>query len=129
MTAEPWKVLVVDDVEGLRRLVSIVLGQHDAYEVVAEASSGEEAIQKAQETNPDVVLLDLSMPGMDGFETLDHIHEQDENIHVIVLSGHDKEHKAQQAAQAGALAFIEKAEDPQALVEKLDEVLRQAPRR
>lgn len=129
MDPGPWKVLVVDDVEGLRRLVTIVLNQRDAYDVVAEAASGEEAIEQVEKAGPDVVLLDLSMPGIDGFETLAHIHERDPDAHVIVLSGHEKQDMAQRAVEQGALAFIEKGEDPTELVAKLDEVLEDAPRR
>lgn len=129
MEPEPWKILVVDDVEGLRRLVTIVLDQNEAYDVVGEAASGEEALELTDRTDPDVVLLDLSMPGMDGFETLECLRDEHDGVHVIVLSGHETRDVAKRAAEQGALAFIEKGENPQDLVEELDDALEGASRR
>ncbi len=114
---------MVDDVEGLRRLVTLVLEKHDGYAVVGEAGDGEAALELVGRSDPDVVLLDLSMPGMDGFEALERILQAGEEVDVIVLSGHEDPDTRNRALDLGAAGFIEKGENPHQLVEDLDAIL------
>lgn len=116
---EPHRVLVVDDAEGLRRLVTLTLGKEEGFEVVAEAADGKAALNRAREVQPDLVLLDVSMPGMDGFEVLERLQAEAPEARVILISGHDAGDLGQRADAAGALGYIEKSGDPTAFLESV----------
>lgn len=122
----PLKTLIVDDVEGLRRLVSMVLESSDRYEVVGEAGDGKAAIQQVQQAEVDLVLLDLSMPGMDGFEALERILKAAPGVKVIVLSGHEEDYVEEEALEKGALGYVEKGLTPEGLLSDLDELVDEA---
>lgn len=123
MSDAPLSTLVVDDVEGLRRLVTMVLENSDRYEVAGEASDGEEALSLVEELHPDVVLLDLSMPGMDGFEVLRRMVETAPDTKVIVLSGHEEAAMRDKTIEGGAAGYVEKGLTPEDLVSDLDALL------
>lgn len=123
MSDAPLSTLVVDDVEGLRRLVTMVLENSDRYEVAGEASDGEEALSLVEELHPDVVLLDLSMPGMDGFEVLRRMVEIAPDTKVIVLSGHEEAAMRDKTIEGGAAGYVEKGLTPEDLVSDLDALL------
>lgn len=115
----PVETLLVDDVERLRRMVADELGASPAFDVVGEAANGEEAIQQAKALEPDLVLLDLSMPRMDGLEALTEIRRQVPGTAVVVLSGFTSERMAAVARDHGALAYIKKGIEPDQLVARL----------
>lgn len=115
--AEPRRVLVVDDAEGLRRLVTLTLGKEEGFEVVAEAEDGEAALERARAADPDLVLLDVSLPGMGGFEVLQRLREEGSDLDVILVSGHEAADLEAKAEAAGALGYIEKSGDPTAFLE------------
>lgn len=117
--AEPRRVLVVDDAEGLRRLVTLTLGKEEGFEVVAEAEDGEAALERARAADPDLVLLDVSLPGMGGFEVLQRLREEGSDLDVILVSGHEAADLEAKAEAAGALGYIEKSGDPTAFLEKV----------
>lgn len=123
MSDAPLSTLVVDDVEGLRRLVTMVLENSDRYEVAGEAADGEEALSLVEELHPDVVLLDLSMPGMDGFEVLRRMVEMAPDTKVIVLSGHEEAAMRDKAIEGGAVGYVEKGLTPEDLVADIDALL------
>jgi PAS domain S-box-containing protein len=102
------RVLLVDDATDIRVLTRRVFSATDGFEVVGEAVNGREAIDCAAELSPDVVLLDLAMPVMDGLEALPHLRELLPHATIVVLSGFDSERMRQPALQAGADAYIEK---------------------
>jgi two-component system invasion response regulator UvrY len=85
--------------------------------VVAEAESGEAACQLYVEHNPDVVVMDLAMPGMGGLEALRRIRARDPHAKVLALSAHDDPMHARRALQEGALGFLSKRSAPEALLE------------
>lgn len=121
--AEPCRVLVVDDAEGLRRLVTLTLGKEEGFEVVAEAEDGETAIARAREVEPDLVLLDVSLPGMGGFEVLERLREEGSDVDVILVSGHEAADLEAKAEAAGALGYIEKSGDPTAFLEEVKAIV------
>src|ERR1700688_2365063 len=84
--------------------------------VVAEAESGEAACQLYLELNPDVVVMDLAMPGMGGLEALRRIRARDAGAQVLTLSAHDDPMHARRALQEGALGFLSKRSAPEALL-------------
>jgi two-component system nitrogen regulation response regulator NtrX len=99
-------VLIVDDEEGIVESLTGIL-EDDGYAVMS-ASSGEEALKRFDEHTPDLILLDVWMPGMDGIETLKHIREKNSNTSVIMVSGHSNIDTAVDAIKLGAYDFLEK---------------------
>jgi excisionase family DNA binding protein len=117
-------VLIVDDDARLREFVRVNL-EMDGYSV-REASSAEEGLAALEEALPDLILLDVMMPGMDGFEMLRRVHERHGTgaIPVIMFSGKVDERSAEQARERGAQAFIGKPFDPQQLIESTKQLVR-----
>jgi DNA-binding NarL/FixJ family response regulator len=101
-------VLIVDDNDAIRRLLRAKLSHGGKYDVVGEAADGQEAIDRAIELKPDVVLLDLAMPVMDGLQALPHILAGVPQTRVIVLSGFDESTMKPRALAAGAARYVEK---------------------
>jgi DNA-binding NarL/FixJ family response regulator len=106
----PATVLLVDDEEDLRTLIRIGLQRSGDFEVVAEAANGRAAIDLAAEHQPDVVLLDLMMPGLDGREALPKIVSTSPSSMVVVLSALQARQEAAPSLAAGAFAYVEKTE-------------------
>jgi chemotaxis response regulator CheB len=102
------RIAVVDDTATIRMLVRRVLSNDGRFEVVGEACDGVEALRLVDDASPDVLLLDLAMPNMDGLEVLVHLREAGHGPVVVVLSGFTD--GAEEAAlDLGAAAFINKA--------------------
>ncbi len=115
------RVLIADDVASLRMLWSTFLSEDAAIEVVGEAADGAEAIERAVELEPDVLLLDLSMPRVDGLEVIKALREQASGIRIVVASGFSAARLAPLALELGAVDYFEKggsAEDLRAAVLK-----------
>ncbi len=102
------RVLIVDDTPDIRFLVRLVLDQDGRFEVVGEAGDGAEAIEAAGRLQPDVVLLDLAMPVMDGLEALPGICVQSPSSKVVVLSGFNASEMKAEAMSLGAASYLEK---------------------
>jgi two-component system nitrogen regulation response regulator NtrX len=100
------RILVVDDEAEIRRSVRMIL-EYEGYEVL-EASSGPEGVALAERETPDLVFLDVKMPGMDGLEALQRIRGANDAIPVVIISGHGTVSTAVEATKAGAFDFIEK---------------------
>jgi DNA-binding NarL/FixJ family response regulator len=113
------RVLVADDVEDLRRLVTLSLQRSGRFRVVAEAADGAEAVALAQRHQPDLCLLDMAMPVMDGLEALPRIRDVAPDCVVVVLSGFDAERMASTAMGRGAAGYIAKGLRPDDLVGEL----------
>lgn len=114
------RTLIVDDTEDLRLLLRLVLESSGRYEVVGEAGDGHEALVLATETTPDLVLLDLSMPRMDGLELLPRLRQSLPRAHLVVLSAFGARMAASEARHAGAHAYLEKGLAPDELLSALD---------
>lgn len=102
------RVLVVDDAEDLRFLLRMTLDRSEGLEVVGEAADGVEAVEQARALRPDVVLLDVAMPRMDGLQALPLIREAVPGVRVIVLSGFNEGTMADNARAAGADHYVVK---------------------
>src|SRR5215212_10001754 len=100
------RILVVDDEPEIRRSVRMIL-EYEGYEVV-EAASGPEGVTMAERESPDLVFLDIKMPGMDGLDALQRIKASNETLPVVIISGHGTVSTAVEATKAGAFDFIEK---------------------
>jgi DNA-binding NarL/FixJ family response regulator len=106
------RVLLADDHPLLRMGMRRILEAHGAFEVVAEASTGGEVLPLIGRTAPDVVLLDLRMPGVDGFSCLDRVRQRHPETAVVIISVDSEPERVQGAFDRGACGFISKSVDP-----------------
>jgi DNA-binding NarL/FixJ family response regulator len=113
------RVLVVDDAANLRELLTVLLDVEDDFEVVGTAADGVQALEKAESLNPDIVLLDLAMPVMDGLQALPGLRERLPQARIVIFSGFEHEALAREALAAGADAYIEKGTSVMQLVARL----------
>ncbi len=116
------KVLLADDHrivrEGLRR----VLEDSNEIKVIAEAADGETAFDEAMEKKPDVAVIDISMPGMDGLEVVTRMTSYCPDIPVLILTMHDEEQYVIRAIEAGAMGYVTKQSAPEQLVEAVKRI-------
>ncbi len=117
------RVLVVDDHPLTRGALSALLEQHE-FSVVGEAGDGEEAIDKARTLLPDLVLLDLSMPGVSGLDALPRLRAAAPGCEVVVLTASGTEENLLGAIRAGAAGYLLKSEPPERIVAFLHGVVR-----
>jgi len=102
------KVLLVDDHAIMRDGIRALLSIHDDIKIVGEASEGQEAIEKTQDLSPDVVVMDVAMPDMDGIEATRRIRKQSPKVKVIVLTQYDNKEYVLSAIKAGAAGYVPK---------------------
>jgi DNA-binding NarL/FixJ family response regulator len=105
---KPISVYLVDDVPELRELIKFGMEDDPGFEVVGEAGDGRSALEGIAQTRPDVVLLDLSMPDMDGLEAIPEIRKGDPDVAIIVLSGFSADRMGPQSMERGADGYVEK---------------------
>ena len=120
---ERLRVVLVDDMKELRAMIRLTLERSGHFDVVGEAGDGRAAVVEAEQLQPDLVLLDVSMPVMDGLEALPHLRRVAPGATVVMLSGFAESRLGADAAAGGAAAYLEKGLPPQALVDRLLEVL------
>ncbi|MBC8673730.1 response regulator transcription factor [Aeromonas hydrophila] len=104
------KVLVVDDHPAIRMVVNILL-QQDEHHIVAEVDNGVDAVSMARKHLPDMVVLDIGIPRLDGIEVIKRLKEMDADIKVVILSAQATHHIMVRCLQAGANGFISKLDD------------------
>jgi len=102
------KILLVDDHPIMRDGIRALLDLHNDIEIVGEASEGKEAIEKVQDPAPDIVVMDIAMPGMDGLEATRRIRKKKPKVKVIVLTQHDNREYILACIKAGAAGFVPK---------------------
>ena len=110
------RILIADDHALIRRVVREVVEKESDLEVVAEACNGIEAEQQAAQTQPDVVLMDLDMPGCDGLKATERVLVCSPNSRIVIFTGSNQEHHAFQAIRCGAVGYVTKDVEPEALV-------------
>ncbi|HEX9675657.1 MAG TPA: response regulator transcription factor [Anaerolineales bacterium] len=113
------RVLIVDDMPHVRRELTQLLDLAGGLEIVGHAANGAQAVELAQTLCPDVVLLDLGMPVMDGFEAARRIKASGSGSRIVVLSVRADEATRREAAQAGANAFVVKGSSLDTLLEAI----------
>ena len=112
------RILLVDDHPITREALAALLGQDD-FSVVGQAADGEEAIELARRLQPELVLLDLSMPGLDGLGALPRIREAAPECEVVVLTASGTEENLLAAIRGGAAGYLLKSEPPERIVDFL----------
>ena len=110
------KILIVDDSRTSRKVLREIM-EEGGYEVVAEAENGEEAVKLYEELHPDIVTLDITMPVMDGIDTLRQLKDFDAEAKVIMVSSAGQKSKMVEAVKYGAMDFIAKPFDEEQLLE------------
>ena len=118
------RVILVDDHSVVRAGFKMLLATENNIEVIGEAERGEQAIQIYQELEPDIVVMDLSMPGIGGLETIRRIIQRDPDALIVVFSVHSEPVYVSRALNAGAQGYITKNSAPEILVEAIISVMR-----
>jgi two-component system, NarL family, response regulator LiaR len=121
------RVLIADDHAIVRKGIRALLSEADGFEVVAEATDGQEAVRRAEETQPDVILMDLLMPVMDGIEATRQITGARPGARVLVLTSFAADNKVFPAIKAGAAGYLLKDSSPDELVRAIRQVHRGEP--
>jgi DNA-binding NarL/FixJ family response regulator len=104
------RVLIVDDQEPFRLAAKMVVDATDGFEVVGEAETGEVSVELARELGPDLILMDVNLPGINGLDaTRQILAERSDPVIVLLLSTYEEEEYAPRAAECGAAAYIPKA--------------------
>lgn len=118
----PINIILVDDHAIVRAGFRMLLATEDSINVIAEAERGEQACQLYSELQPDVLVLDLSMSGIGGLETIRRICHRDSNAKILVFSVHDESVYIDRAINAGAKGYISKNAHPASLIEAIQSV-------
>ena len=124
------KIMVADDEAGIRALVSITLRDDDRYQLL-QASDGADALRLAQRERPDVIFLDIMMPGVDGYQVCTSLKNNPDTSHakVVMLTSLAGTEDRRRAIDAGADDFFAKPFSPIKLLEKVDDLLAKTDRR
>lgn len=121
-TKETIRVLVADDHPVVRKGLQSCLNKQSRLKLVGEASDGDEAVQKALELLPDVVLMDISMPRMNGLTATELLRQQAPHVKVLVLSVHNNREYIFRIIQAGAHGYVSKEASPEELLQAIESV-------
>ncbi|AST57927.1 response regulator containing CheY-like receiver domain and AraC-type DNA-binding domain [Thermoanaerobacterium thermosaccharolyticum] len=114
-----YKVLIADDESIERKAISIILGKNDNFKLIGEANNGIDVIEKAKNLNPDVILMDIKMPGMDGIKATKEILKTNPSIKTIIITAYDEFQYAQQAIKIGAIDYLLKPVRPDDLMKSI----------
>jgi len=121
------RVLIVDDHAIVRKGIRALLSESGGFEIVGEVADGQAAVLAASETQPDVILMDLLMPGMDGIEATRQITEHQPEARILVLTSFAADNKLFPAIKAGALGYLLKDSSPEELLRAIRQVHRGEP--
>jgi two-component system, NarL family, response regulator LiaR len=119
MTSKQIKIIIVDDHAMVRKGMRAFLAEFEDIYVLGEAANGWKAVELVEQLKPDVVLLDLFMPGMDGIETIRKLVAVAPHLGIVILTAFAREEKVMEAIQAGALGYVVKDAQPEELVQSI----------
>ncbi|MDZ7845191.1 MAG: response regulator transcription factor [Anaerolineales bacterium] len=122
MTDQPIQVLLVDDHSMLRDGLRSLLEARDEIQVIGEAGTGREAVQITQEKKPDIVILDLGLPDINGLDVIELLIEKHPKVKIVVLSMHISREHVSKAIEAGAVGYIPKSSTHSSLLEAIQVV-------
>jgi len=121
---EPLRVLIADDHRLFAEALEAILVGDERIEVVGQASDGSQAVELARKLDPDVVLMDVSMPVLDGFEATRQIRAESESVRVLMLTGSNSRDDVDRSREAGASGYVTKDRIASELVSAIVEVTR-----
>jgi two-component system, NarL family, nitrate/nitrite response regulator NarL len=121
---KPLRVLIADDHRLFAEALEAILATDERIEVVGQASDGEKAVELARKLGPDVVLMDVSMPVLDGFEATREIRATGEEVRVLMLTGSNSRDDVDRSREAGASGYVTKDRIASELVAAIVEVTR-----
>lgn len=119
----PFRILVVDDHDVVRQGVRLILRRQSDWQICGEAENGVEALEMEKELQPDLVILDVSMPGKDGLEVANELHSRHSNAKVLVLTMHDSKELAVAVRAAGASGYVVKSHAARDLVKAIETII------
>jgi two-component system, NarL family, response regulator YdfI len=117
--SEPIRILIADDHDVVRDGLRLILESEDDFEVVGEAANGAEAVRLCGELNPQVVLMDLRMPGMDGLTAIKHIRQQQPDSNIVILTTYNEDALMLEGLRSGARSYLLKDTKRQVLFDTL----------
>ena|SRR6478735_1017918 len=123
----PKRVMVVDDHMVVRRGIRTLIESSPGWEVCAEASEGYEAVAMAEEVQPDIIVLDLSMPKLGGIDATVQLKKLLPDVEILILTMHESDQLLSQAFRAGARGYLLKSESDEKLMEALETLWRRKP--
>jgi DNA-binding NarL/FixJ family response regulator len=109
VTGTPLRIVIAEDDDGLAALVVQALDGDGRFTVVGRATNGDEAIRVCAEAAPDIVLMDIGLPGVNGIDATRAIHQRDAQQHVVIYTGSDEYGDVARAEDAGAAGYLHKA--------------------
>jgi len=112
---ESIRILVADDHLIIRQGLRLIFETEDGFELVGEAADGAEAVRLSAELHPDVVLMDLRMPGMDGLTAIEHLHREQQKVAVVILTTFNEDDLMMRGLRAGAKGYLLKDTDRETL--------------
>jgi DNA-binding NarL/FixJ family response regulator len=121
------RILIADDHPVVRKGIRALLGGRPAWEICGEASNGREAVEAAAQLKPDVVIMDISMPELNGLEATRHILKDNPQIEVLILSVHESEQLVHDVLSAGARGYLLKSDAGEDLVAAVEVLRRHKP--
>lgn len=127
MTTAPVRIIVVDDHAIVRRGVRALLESHEGWEVVAEATTGREALEAVRQNQPDIVVMDLSLPELNGLDATRQIVTTSPQTEVVVLTMHHSEELAREVLKAGARGYVLKSDADENLIAAVEALRRHKP--
>jgi len=127
MPAKSYRILIADDHALVRRGIKIILSAQPGIEIVGEATTGREAIEQVRKLKPDLVLLDLTMPEVNGLEVAEQIRTESPDTDVLVLTMHFSEEIARDVRRSGALGYVLKSDADTELVSAVERARRHEP--
>lgn len=121
------RIVLADDHEAIRRGIAWLIREHCGWQVCGETGNGIDAVRMVRQVEPDVAVLDLCMPGMNGFEATEHIKSVCPQVEVLIYSVQENEQLIRRSVEAGARGFALKADSSGCLLEALDAVSHHKP--
>ena len=116
------RILIADDHEAVRKGIRSLINHHDDWEVLAEAVDGMDAVGKATQLHPDVILLDVAMPNMNGFQAAQKILKSTPEAKVLMVTVNADKHTAREARHVGARGFISKVDVVRDLIRAIETI-------
>lgn len=123
----PVRILIADDHEVVRHGIRALLETHKGWEVVGEAVTGRQAVEEARRLQPDLVIMDITMPEMNGLEATRQIRRDVPAVEVLVLSVHDSEQLVREVLEAGARGYVLKSDAGRDLIAAVETLCRHKP--